>query len=75
MYLAKAPKTNIPGMSGRDFTDSVIKTNVNVNAPAKSLLNAGIGALAGNFIANTLKTGPFMRGIMTAAGASYGYNR
>lgn len=58
----------------RSLTDRIIDSGVDVNSPAKKLLHAGIGALAGNFISNMLGAGPFTRGVATTLGARYGYN-
>ena len=75
MYRANMPFLPLSGIDRRKMLDSIVDTGKNVNAPAKSLLNAGIGALVGNFISNQLGAGPFMRGVATAVGANYGYNR
>lgn len=72
--LASDPAFYASALGRRNITDQIVNTGIGVNSPAKSLLHAGIGALAGNFIANALKTGPFVRGLMTATGANYGYN-
>lgn len=58
----------------RSLTDRIVNSGVDVNSPAKKLLHAGIGALAGNFISNMLGAGPFARGVATTLGARYGYN-
>lgn len=73
IYMAKQDQS-MPPMASRRLTDDIVSTGVNVNSPAKNLFKAGIGALAGNFISNALKAGPFVRGLMTATGANYGYN-
>ena len=75
MYNANMPFSPLTGVDRRKMLDSIVNSGKNVNAPAKSLLNAGIGALAGNFISNALGAGPFMRGVATAVGAINGYNR
>lgn len=74
MYLANSPMSPLPPASGRFLTDRIVNTGINVNAPAKSLIRAGLGALAGNFISNALGAGPFGRGLATGIGATYGYN-
>ena len=74
MYNVSAPGSPMSGVQQREFKDQVVHTGLNVNSPARSLLRAGVGAVAGNLISNALGMGPFMRGVMTAAGAGYGYN-
>jgi hypothetical protein len=74
MYNANSPMSILSQSDRRKLTDKIVGAGINVNSPAKSLLRAGIGALAGNFISNMLGAGPFMRGVATAAGAQYGYN-
>ena len=73
MYNANAFGSPLSMQDRRAFTDKVVNSGLNVNDPAKSLIRAGIGALAGNFIANALGLGPFNRGVATAIGANYGY--
>jgi hypothetical protein len=75
MYNVNIPSSPLQDADRRRMLDSIVNSGKNVNAPAKSLLNAGIGALAGNFISNALGAGPFMRGFATAVGAINGYNR
>ena len=74
IYNINAPYSQIPQYEKRMLTDSIVDTGINVNSPAKSLFHAGIGALAGNFLSNALGAGPFLRGVATTLGASYGYN-
>lgn len=73
MYNANALGSPMSMHEKRIFMDKVVNSGLNVNDPAKNLIRAGIGALAGNFIANALGLGPFKRGIATAIGANYGY--
>lgn len=73
MYNINNPASPLSQSDRRLLTNKIVQTNTNVNSPAKSLLRAGIGALAGNFIATTLGAGPFTRGMATAIGANYGY--
>ena len=75
MYNANAFGSPLSMHDRRLFTDKVVNSGLSVNDPAKSLIRAGIGALAGNFIANALGMGPFKRGIATAIGANYGYGK
>ena len=74
MYRSGGPYSPLTPVQSRELNDSIVRTGIDVNSPAKSLLHAGIGALAGNFISNALGAGPFMRGMATAIGANYGYN-
>lgn len=73
--LYSLPSMNLSPYHQREIHDKIVNSGLHVNKPAKSLLNAGIGALAGNFISTTLGMGPFMRGALTAIGANYGYNK
>lgn len=73
MYNVNAFGTPLSPHEKRVITDNIVNSGIDVNAPAKSLLHAGIGALAGNFIANTLGLGPLNKGLATAIGAYYGY--
>lgn len=57
----------------RQINGAIVNTGIGVNSPAKNLLKAGVGAMAGNFIGKMLGVGPFWRGVMTATGANYGY--
>lgn len=57
----------------RQINGAIVDTGLGVNSPAKNLLKAGVGAMAGNFIGKMLGVGPFWRGVMTATGANYGY--
>lgn len=75
MYGAMNPAYGLPPWKARAIMNSIVDSKVDVNSPAKKLMNAGIGALAGNFISNMLGAGPFGRGMATAIGASYGYNK
>jgi len=74
VYNINSPTSQLSPANRRFLTDKIVDTGINVNAPGKSLLRAGLGALAGNFISNALGVGPFGRGLATAIGASYGYN-
>ena len=74
MYGINAPYSPLSPATRRFLNDKIINTGINVNAPGKSLIRAGLGALAGNFISNALGAGPFGRGLATGIGASYGYN-
>lgn len=74
MYNVNGPYSPLSSFEKRKITDRVVDTGIDVNSPAKSLLRAGIGALAGNFLANAFGAGPFMRGVATTIGANYGYN-
>ena len=73
MYNVNAFGSPLSMHDKRLINDKIVNSGINVNAPAKSLFRAGIGALAGNFIANALGLGPFNRGLATAIGANYGY--
>lgn len=73
MYAANA-SSFLSTFQKRQINNRIVATGADVNSPVKNILKAGIGALAGNFIANALKAGPFMRGMITATGANYGYN-
>ena len=73
--LASPYTSGMPPSMARRMSDRLTATGLPVSTPAKSVMKAAIGGLAGNFIANALGTGPFMRGVMTAAGAGIGYNR
>lgn len=74
LYHVNSPYNPMTNHQKRQLIDSINGTKIDVNKPAKSLLRAGIGALAGNFISTALGAGPFMRGLSTAIGANYGYN-
>ena len=74
MYGINGPMSPLSPADKRFLTDKIVNTGINVNAPGKSLIRAGLGALAGNFISNALGVGPFGRGLATAIGANYGYN-
>lgn len=73
MYGINSPYSPLSQADKRFLNDKIVGTGINVNAPGKSLLKAGLGALAGNFISNALGIGPFGRGLATGIGASYGY--
>lgn len=75
MYGIGSPACLLDAQEKRQLTDRIVGSGVDVNSPAKRLVSAGIGALAGNFIANMFGAGPFNRGIATAIGAKYGYNK
>lgn len=75
MYNVNSPFSNFSAQNKRKITDRIVNTGLDVNDPAKKLLHAGIGALAGNFISNAIGAGPFMRGVATALGANYGYTK
>ena len=74
MYNAGSPAFGLHPDVARGINNSIVRSGLSVNDPAKKLFHAGIGALASNFIANKLGVGPFARGVITAAGANYGYN-
>lgn len=74
MYRAGGPYSPLSPAQTRSLNDKIVQTGIDVNSPAKRLLGAGIGALAGNFISNAMGAGPFMRGMATGIGAHYGYN-
>lgn len=74
MYGINGPYSPLAPATRRFLNDKITNTGINVNAPGKSLIRAGLGALAGNFISNALGAGPFGRGLATGIGASYGYN-
>lgn len=74
LYNVNGPYSPLSQSDKRFLSDRIVNTGINVNASGKSLLRAGLGALAGNFISNALGVGPFGRGLATAIGANYGYN-
>lgn len=61
------------GNERRKYLNDIVNTGVDVNAPVRSLIGAGFGALAANGISKMLGMNPFYRGITTAIGANYGY--
>ena len=75
LYGVGNPAYGLPPWKARAIANGIVRSGVDVNSPAKRLVNAGIGALAGNFVSNMLGAGPFGRGLATAIGASYGYNK
>jgi hypothetical protein len=74
LYGVGNPAYGLPPWKARAIANGIVRSGVDVNSPARKLINAGIGALAGNFVSNMLGAGPFGRGLATAIGASYGYN-
>lgn len=65
----------LPPHKVREAHDSIIASGKDVNSPIKTALKAGIGAFAGNLIANKfLHSGPFMQRVLTTLGANYGIN-
>ena len=74
IYNINGPYSPLQPLDRRMLTDRIVDTGLNVNSPAKNLLNAGLGALVGNFLSNAFGAGPFIRGAATAIGANYGYN-
>lgn len=57
----------------RRALDQIVSTGIDVNSPAKKLLSAGIGALAGKMVTKALGFGPFAQGVASTIGANYGY--
>ena len=58
----------------RQALDQIVNTGLDVNAPAKKLFGAGLGAVAGNLIGKALGFGTLGRTLTTFAGAHYGSN-
>ena len=57
----------------RRALDQIVSTGVDVNSPIKSLISAGIGAIAGKAITKALGFSPFAQGVAATLGGQYGY--